>query len=945
MPAENSERWTRLEELFHQSLEMPAPQRVAFVDEQTGTDPDLREQLLALIRSVDGDDDFLEPSQSTAPGGVDLSGRGIGGYTLRRLIAVGGMGAVYEAEQERPKRLVALKLLKTGFPSRSARRRFEFEAELLARLDHPGVARVHEAGVHEGDGIPVPYFAMELVSGAQDIATYCDQRGLSVRQRVALCVQVSDAVEHGHQRGVLHRDLKPGNVLVDEEGRPKVIDFGVARATNQDPSETMATLAGEIVGTLSYMSPEQTMGDPILVDVRSDVYALGGLLHRLLTGKSPHPVQGLGVAEALRVVQEVPIPSPSRTIPEVAGDLETVLLGALAKSRDERYATVNAFAEDLRRWLRSEPIQRTPPSTWHRLQLFLRRNRKVAAATAAFVVVLVSATVISLNYGLTAKTALDQERKTSQRSDEVSRFLQRILDAAAPMSNFGREAKVSDVLAEAKALVDGGAIDDQDVEAEVRAILGGAYFALGDYAEASRQYERMEELWSTVPTPRREFSARQRIQYARMLNELNQPEKARTLIVAAREDLAEVLGSDHSEVWFAEEALSVVLRSESKFEEAIRLGTKALERLKQILGPTHESVLVARERFTQTLLRAGKHREAEVELNEQLQVWLERRGPEDPRTLFCRRSLGDVLTGLHRPEEAEEHLVAVVAQVETIWGPTHVNTITSRLQLGRVLGMLGRYDEALAIYEDLLRITDQLPQVREQARANLYSSVVRVELARGDGAAAEEAGEIAVVSLEAMFGEDNYTVAKERLQIARAISMQGRHEEAEARIVVDLAALTAALGDEHLTVLDARLVHAANLRAMGELERALDEVEATRLLLEATQGERHVMTVGAVGDQAVLLARLGRQGEAQAAVEECIRRAILIWPAGHVEEAAAQACFGRVHGDEVLMNRGYEALVARFGPRHPRATRIAGWMVEHLRAAGRDGEAAVWEAR
>lgn len=914
------------------------------MDEQTGTDPDLREELLAMIRSVEGEGEFLEPC-TLAPTGSDLTGSLIGGYELRRLIATGGMGAVYEAEQAKPRRLVALKLLKSSFPSRSARRRFEFEAELLARLDHPGVARVYEAGVHEGDTGNVPYFAMELILGAQDIATHCDEHNLSLRERVELCAQVADAVEHGHQRGVLHRDLKPGNVLVGEDGKAKVIDFGVARATNQDPGETVATMAGEIVGTLSYMSPEQTMGDPILVDVRSDVYALGGLLHRLLTGKAPHAVQGLGVAEALRVVQELPVPAPSKARPELTGDLETVLLGALEKSRDERYATVNALAEDLRRWLRSEPIQRTAPSTWHRTRLFLRRNKKAAMATAAFVVVLVSATAISIDFGLTAQAALEQERKTSTRSDEVSMFLEDLLAAAQPMSQFGREALVSDVLAEATARVEAGEIDDPDVEAEVRAILGGAYFALGDYDAAQAQYERMEELWDTVSTARPEFSARHRIQYGRMLSELAPTAEARALFEEARDDLVALHGEDHPEVWFADEALSTALRKEGRNEEAVAMAEVALAKIEAHYGDRHHDLLVARDRFCQSLMRAGHHARAIAELEDLIAIWVELRGEDHMRTLWCRRTLGDVLTGLGRPDEALVQLRPVMAKVEEVFGPAHVNTLTTRLQIGRVRLMVGEYEEAQAAFDSILAVTEGIPPIRREARANIFTSIARLELVRGDGAAAKEASDKALEAWLAIYGEEDYRVAKERLHGARALELEGRAEEAMVIYVEEIPRLRATLGDEHVTTLGTRIQYADCLRELGELERALEELEEVRPAWELTQGELHAITVSLVGEIAVLQATLGQQQSAIANAEECVRLASLNWNEGHYDEAAARAYFGRVVGDEVLLTAAYDQLVAQFGPRHPRAKRIAGWMGDLLRSADRDAEAEDWESR
>ena len=225
----------------------------------------------------------------------------IGRYRIIRLLGEGGMGAVYEAEQDSPQRTVALKVIRAGYATDEMLRRFENETQALGRLQHPGIAQIYDAGTAETPLGRQPYFAMELVRG-ETLLKYCDEHKLNVRQRLELVAKICDAVQHAHQRGLIHRDLKPANIIVGEDGQPKILDFGVARLTDSDAQATRQTDIGQLIGTLAYMSPEQVLGDPAEVDTRSDVYALGVILYELLAGKMPYMLSHI-LHEAVRTIR------------------------------------------------------------------------------------------------------------------------------------------------------------------------------------------------------------------------------------------------------------------------------------------------------------------------------------------------------------------------------------------------------------------------------------------------------------------------------------------------------------------------------------------------------------------------------------------------------------------------------------------------------------------
>ena len=399
--SEPATRIDRVESLFHAALEQAASARTGFLESACDGDDGLRhevEGLLAAHSRIGAE--FLQPK----PHELDLSGRRIGGFSLIRVLGAGGMGVVYDAEQDRPRRRVALKVLHALPGLERDVRRFRFEAEVMAGLSHPNIAQVYEVGTVDEPGGRLAWFAMELVEGACDLITYAREEKLDLEDRLALFDQVCRGVQHGHGKGVLHRDLKPDNILVERSGRIKIIDFGVARL--MEPSArrgTLLTRAGDVVGTPMYMSPEQCSGDE--PDIRADVYSLGVMLYELLTGVRAFDLSSTPVSDVLDILRREDPAPPSRHRRELRGDLETIVLTALAKDKGRRYPTVEALAEDLRRFRAHEPILARPPGPAHAMLLFARRHRVFLIATALVVTGLTVAVALATAYGLRAESA------------------------------------------------------------------------------------------------------------------------------------------------------------------------------------------------------------------------------------------------------------------------------------------------------------------------------------------------------------------------------------------------------------------------------------------------------------------------------------------------------------------------------------------------------------
>lgn len=423
-------QWQRVQEIFSQALSIPQQERPTFINKACGDDDELKGEVESLLHHHEqATNTFMaqpesnkQPIDSNDDDKIDsLIGKHVGQYKILSVIASGGMGTVYEAQQEKPKRIVALKITRSWMNSSSILKRFEFESQALARLNHPYIAQIFDAGIHKDHeaNTRLPYFAMEFVQGAMPITKYADQNHLDMKQRQELMISVCEAVHHGHQKGIIHRDLKPGNILVDHQGCVKVIDFGIARSTDSDVAiTTVQTDVGQLLGTLQYMSPEQCEADPLGIDTRSDIYSLGVVLYELLCGQLPYDVTRTTIAAAARVISEdIPV-KPGTIQKALRDDLELILLKTLEKNRELRYQSASDLARDLQHNLNNEPIEARPPTIWSRSLRFAARHPILITTCASIFVAasIILGTFISLIW----VTQTPQELVGTENFEQIS---------------------------------------------------------------------------------------------------------------------------------------------------------------------------------------------------------------------------------------------------------------------------------------------------------------------------------------------------------------------------------------------------------------------------------------------------------------------------------------------------------------------------------------------
>ncbi len=682
----------------------------------------------------------------------------IGQFRVKRLIAAGGMGTVYEAVQEKPRRIVALKVLKRGIASRSAMRRLEYESQILARLRHPGIAQVYDAGVYDDPAAPgesVPFFAMEYVPNAKPITQYAKDKRLSTAARLQLFICVCEAVHHGHQKGVIHRDLKPGNILVDSQGEVKIIDFGVARGTDSDMAvTTLQTDIGQLVGTLQYMSPEQCDADPHDIDIRSDVYALGVVLYQLVSGVLPYDVSTMpGLAP--HVIREEQPERLGTIDPALRGDLETIVAKALEKDRERRYQSALELAQDIRRHLAGEVIVARPPSILYQIRVLARRHKATVGAIATVIVVLVAATIFSTDQALRATRAERSATYEAEAAKAINDFLNDDLLAAVAPGERGPNVTMREVLDAASRNIGDKFADKPLIEASIRLTLADTYWRLGEYAAA---------------TPH--------------------AQKALTLRRAK-------LGETHAATLEASNTLAVLYKYQGRHDDARALYQTTLENCRRVLGREDPLTLRSMSNLSTLLRQLEEFDEAETLCRESLEVRQRLWGPEDPGTLMSMANLVTVLWAKKELEEAERLGRAVLEARRRVLPGTHPDTLQAMYILAAILMDRGDLDEADRLYRETLAIGrtvfgDQHPRI-----ATIKAEIGVLLVRKGDYTAAESIFREAAAISKASLGNDHWGTGETRSHLGDCLTKLGRYAEAEVELLEAHRVLEAALGRSH----------------------------------------------------------------------------------------------------------------------------------------------------
>ena len=826
----------------------------------------------------------------------------IGAYRILDVLGEGGMAVVYLAEQSEPvKRRVALKIVKLGMDSKQVVARFESERQALAVLDHPNIAKVFDGGITDSGR---PYFVMELVHGIP-ITDYCDDHRLSTNDRVELFAAVCSAVQHAHHKGLIHRDLKPSNLLVGVvDGKPqvKIIDFGIAKATSMSfTDKTLFTKIGQLLGTPQYMSPEQADISGLDVDTRTDIYSLGVVLYELLVGVVPVDLTAVG-EQAIRVaVRERDAPRPSTRITElgdtkdeiakarstdpeklqrqIRGDLDWVVMRAIAKDRTRRYETANALAMECWRFLKHEPVLARPPSAGYLLHRFIRRNRAmVVAGSIALLAVLAGAVAATVGF-VQATRAEQAALREAETARQVSDFLIELFEVSDPSEARGNSILAREILDRGADRVQTELSSEPEVQAALMNTMGNVYanlglydsaqplldaalpkseaaygrrstkvarilFGLGELARLRGDFDGAVSRHQEALAIRTELLGEKHLDIAESLHALgvafyfqSEYEAAEVVELESLAMYVELLGENDERVANVNNSLGSVMHNTDRYEEAEKRKRDSLKVFRHLFGDIHPNVASVLNDLALVLEDIGRLEEAETTFNESLTIFRRVYPGDHPFIAETQAQLARLMRAMGDTDRSESLYREAIAMLERTVGNEHMLTLRTKDSFGVLLLSTGRFEEAVPIMTETVALHRTLLGERHVNTGRALNNLATLFFLKGDYAQAESYYRESLSIRTERLGDDNADTANSKNNLADLLNRLGQYEEAEQLASEAADSYGKVFSPSYWRAAVARNIHGASLTGLGRYEEAeLLLTESNDVIGEARAG-------------------------------------------------------------------------------------------------------------
>ncbi len=840
----DQDRWKRLSQLFHESLEQAPEAREGYLREACADDPSLVEEVLELISS---DDEIVDDFGAAEEGGAEsgLEGTRVGRYRIVREHARGGMGRVFLAQRADGvfDQTVALKVLHSPLASPILVERFRRERQILARLQHPHIATLLDGGVTDQGQ---PYLVLEFVEGIP-LDEYCDQERLSVDERLALFRQVCAAVVYAHANLVVHRDLKPDNILATEDGSIRLLDFGIAKLIVPDDEEMAKEGTKLLALTPAYASPEQVRGEP--VGTATDVYSLGIILYELLTGLRPYEFEARSATELERVVCSVDPPRPSTKVGEdtpidhdaptfealrstdtrrlrnrLRGDLDVICLKALRKEPTHRYGSVQELMDDLDRHLSGRPVRARPATLGYRLEKAVRRHAWAIGAAAA--VLLTSSTLVAF---YTARLANERDRAQTEaaKAGEVADFLQGLFEVADPEESLGATITARELLDAGAARIDEGLVGQPEVQATMLRVIGEVYSSIGLAEDAEPLLARASELSQETYGATSIEHASTRLSLAATIQDRGAMAEAEAHFLEALVSLRGAVEPTDPRLGDAMGQYAFLLETDGRYEKADSVYLQALAQLQPNVASDDPRLISVLRNRGNMLRQMDRLEEAEPMLRGALQAQRLALGPRHPDVAGAARSLAALLRDRRAYEEAEQLYLEALEIRREVLGPYHPDVSNTLSSYAILLSNMGRQEESLAAYREVAVVTEQIYPEPHPSKSATYHNLATQLSQVGQLEEAERHFLRSIALQEEAMRPGHPNRAFPRVGLATVYRRLGRPQEAEAllREALELRVDGLPAGHRHIG------------EAMSDLAAALMDqeryAEAEPLLVEA----------------------------------------------------------------------------------------------------------------